>query len=294
MTCRHCGWTLACGIVIALTTHPVPSLGQGASERADSPRVPARGTGGDARTVIQARNLVVDRGPEGWVVTDFIQARRAGGGAGPSGAHAQGVAFVYPLPRAAVRPTVLAARENALPAFIVGDRLHAAEPLPPGEHLFVVRYGVEGPHFAVPLPGTTESVDVLVRQPAPATEVEGLDMAGTVRLDEGEPFLHFAGEGLGDDLLRLRSGAESVALPAHSLALVLAIVLLGVGTLAWRPRPLARGTGSSREALIRSVAEIDEALEGMTSLGAEEREVLGARRRDLIRRLTSSRSGCPT
>ena len=197
-------------------------------------------------------------------------------------------------------------------------------PVPPGRRVFVVRYTVPSLDLAVPVPGTTEVMEVLIREPVPPLEVSPLQAAPPVELEPGSTYRTFTAEGLRDAEVRLRPAEEEKDFPVEWLAVILALVLAVAGLLAVglgrRERPpggteaAPRGTGegsATREAtgsprgagpgsapdagteaptrreLILEVARLDEAFEAREDPSPEEEARYRARRDRLLERLAS-------
>jgi hypothetical protein len=263
-----------CGLLVAgpaLAQRPVESMKVAPATTASPP---------DVGLVIEARNLVLDHAPTGWSVTDFIQLRNDGTGLVlPS---QRGVTFAYPLPSVSEDATVVS-----------GDRVGSVRdgvltvhhPMPPGEHLFVVRYRVPAADFDVPLPGVTEMVDVLLREPAPAMDIDGLKAIGQAQLDGGEAFVHFSGDGFRSTTLSITEVLGPSLPPAPMVALALGLLLAGSGFLVLRTGEDRPSSGAVKGSLIVAVAKLDTAIETHAGLGPEERRALEARRQELVRRI---------
>ncbi len=89
------------------------------------------------------------------------------------------------------------ARQNPGEIVRVGDRVWVAAPLVPGARDFIFRYRLPAtPRQAtLPVEHATDSVNLYVRQPAPAIEVAGLGSSRPFAV-EGEQFLLFTGAGM--------------------------------------------------------------------------------------------------
>jgi hypothetical protein len=244
---------------------------------------------GGAAVPVEARNVFLEEDSSGWQVTDLIQLRNDEDRT--LVAPENGVVWRYPLPPTAQDPTMSDATLAATSwTFEDGDVVVRA-PLPPGERLFVVRYAVPGPFLEIPLPGVTEGIDVLVKEPAPPLEVPGLTVAQPVELEPGSTYRRFSGAETRDAVVRLVEGEVPRTVPPGWLALLLALVLGSAGV--WivqrpaleRPTPLPR---RSRRALLVEVAQLDEAFEATPSPTPEERGAYEVRRRGLLRQLHST------
>jgi hypothetical protein len=287
---RRC--VLALGAVLSTLVIRGPALGQShpGPERGDAVSTPGFTVGGDL--LVQARNLVLDHAPDGWTVTDFIQVRNVG--AKTLMPRAGGAVLAYPLPSSAEQARILSRQDGSSVGSINAGALDVHHPIPPGEHLFVLRYHVQDPFFHFELPGATKMVDVLLRGPIPPTAITGLEALGEVDLDSGESFVHFAGEGFQDAVLSITEDHEASGPPAPSMALALGFLLAGGGVLAIRSGGRALGDTRTTPELFLAIARLDEAIEAGTHLGPDEREALEARRHKLARRLCTVRKGAGT
>ena len=123
-------------------------------------------------------------------------------------------------------------------------------PLLPGERILVVQYDVEELTFSLPLPGYTELLEVLVRDPAPRVHPQGLIPRPDVELEEGSRYLRWTGEGLQDRVVPIvEGGGAPEQWMTGWVALVLALVLAAVGIWAVLRggRSPEGATGESRE-----------------------------------------------
>ena len=119
--------------------------------------------------------------------------------------------------------------------------------LPPGERLFVVRYGLESPFLSIPTPGVTEAFDILIREPAPALEVESFELFGRIELEAGSTYRRFTSVDVSQPFVRVTESEESRPPPAHWIAVILAMVLTVSGLMAVRAgRTCARRVGRWR------------------------------------------------
>lgn len=218
---------------------------------------------GGAALTLSARNLFLDKVAEGWQATDFFQVRNEGDRTlfSPD----EGVIWQYPLPPSAqefqvgqadLAPDALRFQEGSLAVYA---------PIPPGERSFLVRYRIPQEDLTIPLPGSTEQMEVLVRQPGPEVEFPPLAPAAPVELDAGNVFSRFEGVNLENSEVQGRVLSGSFRFRAEWLALILAALLGGMGVFAFRaggsgmrqdPRRVV--TEGRRENLILAVAKLDE------------------------------------
>jgi hypothetical protein len=244
---------------------------------------------GGAILPLSARNLFLDKVEDGWQATDFFQVRNDGDRTlfSPE----EGVIWQYPLPASArdfevgqadLAPDALRFQNGGLAVFA---------PIPPGERFFLVRYRIPREDFTIPLPGSTEQMEVLVRQPGPRVEFPPLASAPPVELEAGNVFSRFQGVGLVDAVVEGRVLADSFQFRAEWLALLLGALLGAVGVFAFRyggrgaGEELGGGGGEERNALILAVAKLDEAYRRTGDEGRQARARYEARRKKLLKRL---------
>src|SRR5690606_21755469 len=141
---------------------------------------------------IQARNLFFEPDGESWRVTDIFQLRNDEDRTlvSPEG----GRVWSYPLPPGA-RDFSSGQGELSLEGTgFENDTVSVRAAIAPGERVFVFRYAVDDPFGALPTPGVTEALDVLVREPAPRVAVDGLELVGRVELEAGSTYRRYSGE----------------------------------------------------------------------------------------------------
>ncbi len=248
----------------------------------DTLMAPTRG----APLVVQARNLFLEQEESVWRVTDLFQVRNDE--YRTLVARDDGVAWRYPLPQAAHDPQVAQADfADGGPEFAEGD-LVVRQAIPPGERIFVVRYTTEDPFIEVPLPGVTEVLDILVREPAPAIETPGLTALQPVELEPGTTYRRYNAADLRDAQVRLLPGSAASVPPVRWFAVILALTLAVAGLWAvgsTSVRPVAPDTGADRRSLVYEIAGLDEDFASLAAPSPEERGAYEARRAELLRRL---------
>ncbi|MDT8342096.1 MAG: hypothetical protein RQ751_11345 [Longimicrobiales bacterium] len=242
-----------------------------------------------APLVPTVRYLLVEEAANGWQVTDLFQLVVEG--ERTLVAADSGVTWRYPLPPGHRNLQVGGGDVPAGAARVEDGDLLVSAPLPPGPRQLIVRYQLDSLAFDIPLPGGVEEMDVLVREPAPPVEVEGLTATESVELEPGARYRRYAGVGVPDAVLRLRALPAERPFPVAWVAVALGLLLAVVGGVVIQRTP-ARGApaartasapspeGGSREELVRQIALLDEALEGLPPGG--ERERLRHRRRALV------------
>ncbi len=237
---------------------------------------------------VQARTVFVEEDESGWRVTDLFQLRNDEDRT--LVAREAGAVWRYPLPATAQNPSISdATLGSAGTSFEEGEVVVRAA-LPPGERLFVIRYAVPSPFIEIPMPGITDGLEVLVKEPAPPLEIVGLTVADRVELEPGSTYRRFSGANLTDEVVRLAEGEADRAIPPGWLALFLALVLGTAGVwIIQRPgleRP-SRLPRRDRRSLLVEVAALDEAFEANPCPTPEQRGAYEARRRVLLRQLRS-------
>lgn len=242
---------------------------------------------------VEIRNVFLEpqEEGEGWRVTDLLQVRNSGDRTLVAGE--DGIIWRYTMPPRATN------FETGQSDFMPGTtrfedhEMLVTSALPPGERLFVVRYDVPDPYMALPLPGTTETVDIFVREPAPPLQIAGLEPAEPLALESGATFRHFTGSGFADTVLRIREGEAPSRIPVAWMAVLLSLALAAVALWAFQrrpqpsPVPVPESAVPEREALILEIARLDREFEALLDPTPEERERYAERRRALLRLLTS-------
>ena len=203
------------------------------------------------------RNIFIEEGPEGWRVVDVFEV----GHDDPftwEAPEGQPVWF-YPLPEGA-RNLVKAEMDldpDAVRFESGGLAIHA--PFPPGDRLFVIRYDLPTLETTFPMPGRVEVVELLIREPAPALRVEGLQGDAPVELERGSSYLRWWGEDVLNIAPRIRLGEERPFSGAW-LAVGLALLLVIGASVAVFQRPGARPLPRTRKAILMEIASLDEAV----------------------------------
>ena len=246
---------------------------------------------GGATLTMAVRNLYLEPGPEDtWRATDVLNVRNDGDRT--LIASDDGVVWSYAFPPAA--SDFQLGQGNLPPDAVefVGHLIRVKAPIPPGDRFFMVRYTLPGPPFSVPIPGLTESMEVLVREPAPPLEVVGLDEMDVVSLEAGNNFRRYGGSNLVDVTISVEAGAPERGIPMQGLAVLLAVVLGGVGVFAFRrpsiaPAPVpVKLQADTRTALLLEIAQLAERMDARGVSDAERTEA-AALRASLLQRLTS-------
>lgn len=257
---------------------------------------------GGVELPLQTRYVILDPSGDPWQVADLFQLRHDG--EGTLVAAEGGVVWSHPLPPGATDFEIGGGDVAPDAVDFTGGSLRVSAPFPPGSRQFVVRYRLERQRLELSLPGTVHAVELLVPEPAPALEVQGLQAMQPVEMEPGVTYRRFAGVDLRAARVLVLPGTPSGSFPVEWLAVGLALVL-ALGAL-WavqrgnRAPPATAGAfapaaagGSApptadpveeRERLLLDVALVDERLED-DSVDAEERRRLEERRGELLGRL---------
>jgi hypothetical protein len=184
---------------------------------------------------VVSRSLFLETGPVGWRITDLLELRNDSSVTWTSG---DGAEFVWrhPLPPGA-RAFRVGSAEVTPDA--VGFRDGGVEfrgPFLPGDRLLIIQYDLEAVEFSIPMPGRTDFVEVLVRDPAPPLTIEGLTPRPPVAVEEDSRYDRWTGEDLRDRVVRIREGTgPSAPLPAWMAVVVaLTLALFGIGLVVAR------------------------------------------------------------
>lgn len=251
--------------------------------------------GGDS-LVVEVRNVFLEvMDGEGWRITDVFRVRNDGQATlvAPEG----GETWRYPLPTEASSFEV---GESDLPEDAVdfrGGEVVVSAPVPPGERVYVLRYTVPTLPIGFSLPGSTEVLELLVREPAPPLAVTGLEAGGAMELEPGSVYRVWGGSDLQDGEVRVEAGEEPSELPVREMVVILGLLLALLGGILVQRRittepesaPLRAVQG--RQELLLEVARLDDAFEGLSSPSPEEEAEYRRRRAELLGGLHPGGSG---
>ncbi|MDH3272409.1 MAG: hypothetical protein OEN56_13815 [Gemmatimonadota bacterium] len=248
----------------------------------DTLLAPAQG----APVALQSRSVFFEPDSAGWRVTDLFQVRNDE----PRTivARSGGRVWSHPLPAQAYDVRT-GEGELAIDAAQFEDgALVVRAALPPGERLFVVRYQVPSPELTIPNESPVETMDVLIREPAPPLSVDGLELVDRIELEAGSTYLRFSGTDVTVPSIAIVAAEEESAPRVEWAAVFLALVLTAAALFILRPSGAETAvpprSPAGREALVRQVALLDEEFEAAG--GTEERRPEYERRRaELIRRI---------
>jgi hypothetical protein len=238
-----------------------------------------------ANVVLEARTLFVDPQDQSWTITDVFQLRNDFDRT--IVARPGGRVWAYPLPPAAT-DVVMGDEMSADVSTYDSGSLVVRAALPPGERLFVVRYTLASLEVAIPTPGTTAMLDLLVREPAPALDVPGLTPSEGVQTESGATYRRYAGENVAMPSLQIALGEETSPPPVQWIAVILAGILALGGILALRSRSArapAVARSGTREDFLLEVARLDEEYQRQSSPTEAGTQEYRARRAALLQRL---------
>jgi hypothetical protein len=238
---------------------------------------------GGATLAVQSRSIFFEPDSAGWRVTDLFQLRNDASRTIVT--RPDGRVWSHPLPIEA-RDVSTGEGELAVDAAdFENGQLVVRAALPPGERLFVVRYRVESPIIDIPNAQTAEAIDVLIREPAPPLEVEGLTLLDRIELEAGSTYIRFTGTEIGAPVIRITESRQAKPPPVQWAAVLLAFVFAGAGLMVLRsgshsaPVPVL-----DRNALLLAVARLDEAFEDAHAT-PEQRRTYERRRTELLRQI---------
>lgn len=239
---------------------------------------------------LEARSVFFEQGDGEWVVTDVLQLRYDGDRTVLP--RAGGDVWRYPLPAGARDFSTEREMSTDIVTYERGDVVFRGA-LQPGARMIVVRYSLDSLAVTVPTPGETGMLDVLVREPAPTMEVEGLAQDQSIQFDAGVTYRRFVGQNVALPQVRLALVEEEPPPPVQWIAVVLALVLAGGGLMALRgsarrgaaePAPVE---AVGRQALLLEIARLDEEYEREKSPSAARTREYRKRRAALMERLRS-------
>jgi len=228
--------------------------------------------------VVQSRSIFAETTEVGWSVTDLFEIRNDG--ARTVVGRPGGAVWSYPLMRGA-DAVELGDGDLSEDAFAFSDgRVMVYAPIPPGPRLFVFRYSVPDLTGGLLLPGTTERIELLIREPAPLLSVNGLAALAPVEIEPGAAFRRYAGDSIAEGRVTFSAAEEVPTIPFRWLVVgvAMALAMLGVWTTR-RPLP------ASRAELLIEIAALDEAWESSGDESDTGRRKYERRRRRLLARL---------
>ena len=256
----------------------------------DSETAPA----GGAALPITARYTLMEQEGEQWFLTDLLHPRNETGRT--LVADTGGATWVYPLPEGATDLQVGGEQMAPTAAQIVDGNLRVTSPLQPGPQEVIVRYRIPDPFVTIRYPGATDSVELMIREPAPIA-VEGLANGQPVEMEPGARYRRFNGSQLVDAVVSLTESKEPPQLPLQWMAVGIALTLAVAALLAvLRPHPSVVLPGQAvaatvldarlspfeqRQLLLLELARLDEA---RVRVGGREDEWAN-RRRALLERV---------
>ena len=227
---------------------------------------------------VQTRTVFLESTDQGWSVTDLFEVRNDGDRTVV--ARDGGAVWSYPLFRTATNVELGEGDVNPDAFEVENGLVRISSPVPPGTRLFVFRYEVPDLDAGLALPGVTESVDLLIREPAPLLDVQGLVANQPVEVEPGSVYRRFAGENLQEAMLRFVPRAETPTIPFGVLVVALGLVLGAFGV--WGAR---RVGPTSRTEVLMAVARLDEDWERRPGRSETEARAYRRKRQRLLDRI---------
>jgi hypothetical protein len=230
---------------------------------------------------IRTREIWLEEGPMGWVVTDrFVLSNPSPAtyvSAGPGG-----VVWRYPLPAGIRSFRVIEAGPAAGDVRFEDGELVTTNAVTPDGSYYWVQYELDSLSVDLPLEGQVETVLLIASESTPPISVDGLAgiAPGDVGL-QGSDRVWF-GQGLRDQVVRIRPGGEEPSLIGWvSVALALLLVLAGVWIVQrgrMGPATVAEGQvdrgaaagGRLRRDVLVDIARLDEEFQGADAAGKTE------------------------
>ena len=215
-----------------------------------------------ANLPIEIRNVFFEFDGDRWRVTDLLEVHNEGSRTLVSGN--QGFVWRYPLISGATDFELRQAEMSPEAVIFEAGELRVRTPVPPGQRLFVVSYMVDEPFVSIPTPGLTRVMELLVREPAPAMKVEGLDSLARIELEPGTTYRRYSGDNLAIESINLSEVQVPFKLPVAWMAVILGIVLGGFGLFIVNRDPLiSTGPKSTiglvdRQSILHEIALLDE------------------------------------
>jgi len=238
---------------------------------------------------IEIRTVFFEAVENRWRVTDVFQLANVG--ARTVVTREKGAVWRYPL---AAGATEFAVGEGDMAPDVIdledGDLVLRA-PMSPGSRMFVVRYMLDDMFTAIPTPGVVDQFEVLIREPAPLMEVEGLSFLASVELEAGSTYRRYSGQSVDLASIRLVAIDAPFEPPVEWVAVVLAVLLAGMGLFALRGSGLSLASGTSvasssdRHGLLVQVARLDDDFEKQEGPSTAARAAYQRRRAELLRRI---------
>jgi hypothetical protein len=232
----------------------------------DTTMVPPEG----AALPLVLRYLILEVAQDGWFVTDVIQLENTGANTlvAPEGE----AVWRYPLPAGAA--DLEAGGGDASPDAIalIDGALELSAPITPGVRQYMVRYRLGEERLALPLPGPVRQVELLIREPAPALAVRGLELNAPAEMEPGVTYRRYSAVDVADANVFVLPGTERRVVPHAWLAVMMAMMLAAVTLWSVQRGAPAGADGESwnpewstprerREKLLLDVAQLDERLE---------------------------------
>jgi hypothetical protein len=238
---------------------------------------------------IEIRTLFFEAFDGRWRVTDVFQLGNNRARTVVTGD--TGAVWRYPLPPGA---TEFAVSEGDMSPDVInledGDLVLRA-PMSPGSRMFVVRYALDDIAAPIPTPGVIDQFEVLIREPSPPMDVEGLSFLERVELEVGSTYRRHSGQAFDLPSIRLVALETPVQPPVEWVAVVLAILLTGMGLFALKGGDLSLAgetplpPTADRHSLLVQVAHLDNDFEAQEDPNDAARKQYDRRRAQLLRRI---------
>jgi len=241
---------------------------------------------GGAQIPLSVRNLFLEPAEGGWTATDVFQLNQEGDRTlfSPE----EGVVWSYPLPETATDFQV--GQSDLAPDAVrfANGRVEVYSPLPPGERFMMIGYRIPDLGFSLPMPGRTDQMEVLIREPAPDVEFHPLSLSEPMELEAGNTYRRYVGEGFVDMEIQSEVAPEPWSLPAEWIGLFMAGLLGAAGVIGYRRRASPTRASDppsekpSRDQVLLAIAKLDEEFQAKGDASEGARKEYGAERNELL------------
>ncbi len=191
---------------------------------------------------VELRTVIIEDGPGVWRVTDLIEVHSEASETWIPGDPSAAV-WRYPLPPAATDFRIIEGELAQGDLAFEEQTLVVRGALQPGHRVFVIQYDLESLAFSLPLTGRTDAMELLVEEPVPPLQVDGLVATGPVRFNDGPTYARWEGEALSNRVIRTTLGPASSGSVAAWLGIGIALLLIVVGAFWVRQGEGGAGKG---------------------------------------------------
>ena len=113
------------------------------------------------------------------------------------------------------------------------------------DRIVLVQYELPERSAVVPVPGRTDRMEILIKEPAPPLEITRLDAQQSVELEPGVTYRRYVADNLVDGTVDIGPGREEWRFSGSWLAVALSLVLGVVGLYAVLRKAPTTGAGAA-------------------------------------------------